>query len=401
MLTRRHFLKALAAMMGGTLLARDPLWQALGQGQRFFIPPTIQHVTEDSATLYFRLGEPTSAGEVIVRQGGEVVQTVPFEAQSVLRQQIRLENLAPSTTYDYQVLVDGAELPVLTDPDPWTNLQFSTPPYDFPIRVGAIGDSGFGDNTTRDIGAAYGAADLDLFLHLGDVVYWMYQYNNDHFMNWHVKYFQPFREILRRVPHYATYGNHEGDGPARLDGWPSYFWMFPPFDEVNHEGARHWYSFDYNGIQFISLNSQLFYSFPDIRNAQEEFLDAQLARQDVRYRIVFCHIPPHTSTSVHQWDGMYLAEQWVPKFEAANVALVLNGHAHIYERLLLNGVNYVTAGAGSATTYGQGQRMDHSVTLYTDSSYPILELYEDYIHLTAYQADGTIIEDVDLAIPGL
>jgi hypothetical protein len=55
-----------------------------------------------------------------------------------------------------------------------------------------------------------------------------------------------------------------------------------------------------------------------------------------------------------------VAENWVPKFEQSNVALVVRGHAHLYERLFKNGVHYLVAGAGSQTIYGQGEILEHS-----------------------------------------
>lgn len=396
---RRTFLKTMAVVAGSTA-AYPALRLAHAQAQQFAIPPTVHHLTENSATIYFWLAQPTQKGILQITANGETVQEIPFTAPlEDLRVQLVVDGLAAATQYEYAVLLDGAVPSVTGLETMWTGLSFRTPPYEWPLRVAAIGDSGFGDTTTRELAAHLAQQNPDLFLHLGDVVYWMHEYDNDPFVNWNIKYFSPFQETLRRAPHYATFGNHEQDGPARvIEGVPSYYWMFPPFDEQQQEGQRLWYSFDYNGIQFISLNSQLFYSLRALHSEQTAWLTERLARTDVLYNIVFCHVSPYTSAAPHQWDGMYIAEQWSPLFEAANVPLVISGHAHVYERLHRNGVNYIVAGSGSSTIYYQGEKLASSQVLWLLPSYPLFEFYEDRIHLTTFNQLGEKIDELDLPL---
>ena len=388
-LNRRRFLAILAASAGGLLGFRR-------QGQRFFIPPTIHHLTENSAIIYFRLAGPTADGLLRLTSDGELVQEVPFDTIDVLRQQITLEGLRPATNYQVQVLVDGVELPLLDDETPWSSLEFTTPPYEFPLRAVALGDSGFGDSTTVALAELMAAQNPHLFLHLGDVVYRMNEYNNDHFVNWQKKYFAPFRPLLERIPHYPTVGNHEYDAPTFLDDIPSYFWMFPPIGPDHYLDTRNWYTFDFNGIQFISLNSQLFFSRAELREMQEAWLDEKLARTDVYYTVVFFHVAPYTSSTPHQWDGVRVGEQWSPKFEANNVPLVMSGHAHVYERLHLNGVNYVIAGAGSNVIYSLGEPQSFSQAFSAQASFPVFDFYQDRIELTAYNVSGEVIDQATL-----
>jgi hypothetical protein len=399
MLNRRTFLKLLA-IIGGGLAASSQIYRLIKAAVPYYaIPPTVHHVTENTATLYFRPSEHTTNGLVKVMKAGELVQEIPFAtAGDVLRVQLVVDGLEPSTTYQYQVLIDGAELALVEDLEPWSNLQFTTPPYEFPLRVAAIGDSGFGDATTAALVDGIVTHNPHLLLHLGDVVYHMNQYNNDHFVNWAHKYFKPFQPLLQRIPHYPTFGNHELDAPAFLDDLPSYYWMFPPFNADNYQGQRMWYSFEVDNIQFLSLNSQLFYSYQSLRDIQEAWLDEKLARQDVLYTVVFFHVAPYTSAAPHQYDGVYVAEQWVPKFEAAKVPLVLSGHAHVYERLQQNDVNYVVAGAGSNVIYNLGERLPHSQQFWSLPSYPIIDLYADHIHLRTYDLQGAVIDEADLIV---
>jgi len=401
-MNRRFFLKMLATLTGGAWgeTALNRTFASVGEGQRFYIPPTIHHVTEAQATLYFRVSEATSNGQVLLNpvDAPDDVRQIPFSATDVLRQQVILDNLNAATTYQYRVQVDDQDLVYLDDETPWGIAEFTTPPYESPFRVVAVGDSGFGHDTSYRLGKLMAEENPHAFFHLGDVVYWMHEYNNDHFLNWKLKYFDMFKPVMQKAPHYATFGNHDQDGATWLDEWPSYYWMFPPFNEDNHEGARSWYAFDYHNIQFVCLNSQLFYSYPNLKNQQTEWLQTKLARDDVDYTVVFYHVTSHTSAAPHQWDGIYSAEQWGPLFEEANVPLVIAGHAHVYERLALNGVHYLVAGAGSDTIYGEGQRLNFSQTFWRIASFPVIDFYPDRIHIRAKDVNGDIFDEVEIPI---
>jgi predicted phosphodiesterase len=393
---RRQFLKTMA--VAGGLSSLPGSWLRLAQDNtpQFFLPPTVQHVTENSAVIYFWLNAPPATGSLLILKEATQVREVALASDTPVHQ-IFVDGLEPATTYQYQVVVNDLEPLLLTGTD-WTGLSFQTPPYEWPLRLTALGDTGFGDDITLRIGKLVAQHDLDLFLHLGDVVYFMHEYDGNTWMNWAKKYFEPFQQTLSRVPHYPTFGNHELDDAAWFDGMPSYFWVFPPYNSDQYEGRRWYSSFDLNGIQFLSLNSQLFYSYASYRNAQEAWLDEKLARPDVQYTVAFFHIPPYTSASLHQWDGLVVAENWMPKFEANHVVLALSGHAHVYERLSQNGVHYLTAGSASSRNYAQGETMPNSRIFLSEPVYPIIELYEDHIHLTSYNINDEVIEDLDLEI---
>ncbi|MCI0714556.1 MAG: metallophosphoesterase, partial [Chloroflexi bacterium] len=310
---------------------------------------------------------------------------------------VRVEDLQPGTNYQYEVVVGNSEPQLLTGKS-WGKGQFRTQPFDFPIKIGALGDTGFGDKVTPELTRLMALHEPDMYLALGDLVYWMHQYDGDVFMNWTQKYFLPFQPVLQQAPHYPTIGNHEYDEAARRDGFPTLNMMFPVFTDENFRGQRSWYDFMINNIHFICVNSQHFYSHGYIRQEQEDWLDAQLARTDSRYKVVFFHVAPFNSGAVHQWDGIYVAETWVPKFEQHNVALVLSGHAHLYERLLKNGVHYIVSGAGSETIYGEGESIEHSLFRYYGPCYPLIELYENKIRVQAFDLENQLIDEAEWEI---
>lgn len=80
---------------------------------------------------------------------------------------------------------------------------------------------------------------------------------------------------------------------------------------------------------------------------QAAWLREQIALSDTTWRVVVFHHPAHTSEQ-NYFPG-YSVMDW--PWQDIGVDLVLNGHAHVYERLYINGVPRVICGLG-----GQSRR---------------------------------------------
>jgi len=66
---------------------------------------------------------------------------------------------------------------------------------------------------------------------------------------------------------------------------------------------------------------------------------------------VIMHVPLFTSSIIHPKDSQPVRQAWHDKFAGAGVPLVLSGHSHNYERLVVDGVTYVVTGGGSSQLY--------------------------------------------------
>jgi acid phosphatase len=110
------------------------------------------------------------------------------------------------------------------------------------------------------------------------------------------------------------------------------------------------------------------------------------------------HAAPYSSSVVHPDDGLPIRYSWNPRFEAANVPLALSGHFHHYERLVANGVTYVVSGGGSATLYAQGEPLPESQVYARKTHFVLLEIYANYIDLTAVSVDGEILDQARIDI---
>jgi len=111
-------------------------------------------------------------------------------------------------------------------------------------------------------------------------------------------------------------GNHEYLTP----GAAGYFDYWG--DAAGPRGTG-WYSFDLGAWHLISLDST------DIATATT-FLDQDLAARDNRCILAFWHHPRFSSSSAHG-NNPAIAPFW-DRLYAAGADVVLNGHAHVYER---------------------------------------------------------------------
>ena len=82
---------------------------------------------------------------------------------------------------------------------------------------------------------------------------------------------------------------------------------------------------------------------------QMRFLRRELASAPEALRIVALHQPLQTA-GVHP-PSEQARRAWAPLFVRGGVALVLQGHNHLYERIEVDGVTYVTTAGGGAPLY--------------------------------------------------
>jgi acid phosphatase len=83
--------------------------------------------------------------------------------------------------------------------------------------------------------------------------------------------------------------------------------------------------------------------------AQLRFIRRRLAAATQPVRIVAFHQPIRTAGPHPPAEAA--RRLWEPLFRRAGVALVLQGHNHLYERLEVDGITYVTTGGGGAQVY--------------------------------------------------
>lgn len=94
-------------------------------------------------------------------------------------------------------------------------------------------------------------------------------------------------------------------------------------------------------------------------SAQARWLRKQLAASTSRWNIVYDHHPPYASDNKH---GPTRYMRW--PFAKWGADAVLSGHAHVYERVMHDGIPYFINGLGGATRYKFARHTDGSVVRY-------------------------------------
>jgi hypothetical protein len=368
-------------------------------GVAYLVPLMAQHLTPHAALLYFHLYSP-SAGYLIYRQlpaASDVWMLHPLEA-GASRHQITLEGLQADTRYEIQVAL-GEDLQSLQAPQlagqPWGPLAVRTPPEGEPsLRIGVIGDSGFGEEITDALIARMAQQNLDFVLHTGDLMY-RPEEESDPPLSYALKFFLPFRALLTRMPVYPALGNHDVDPPTRWEGEPYYYLAFPGFVDpalgaVRAQPGPGWFAFSYGSTQFLVLNSQVFHGEPG-REVETAWLSERLADPVFAATLVVMHVPPFSSGRYGN-DGRASRIDWVPLFEQDSVPLVMAGHDHNYQRLHFNGITYLISGGGSSVLYGQTVQIPGSDVFTRQSHFVLLEIDAGVIHISAIDEEGEVLD---------
>jgi len=372
----------------------------VASGVPYRLPLVVQHVTETTAVLFFELHTAAPGLLIYWPEANPAEQhTVSLPADRSYHQVV-LEGLQPGTSYAAIVGI-GPEASNGEYREPsyrgelWGTVTFTTTanPVEWPLRVGVIGDSGFGEQVTFDLAQDMAASDLDFTVHTGDVVYQMYN-EGDPFESYAFKWYQPLEAILERMPVYPVIGNHDVEESAIWEDVPFYYRVFPPFPDPAFEpsaydGRNMWYAVAYGDVQFLLLDTQVFFSEGG-RAEQEAWIAERLA--DLRFRITIpvMHVPPY-SYGRHAGTGLTV-RGWTTLYEGANVPLVLSGHDHNYERVTINGITYIISGGGSASLYPQTEDMPEGGVFIQQSHWVLLEIYEDRIEVQARGRDGTVLD---------
>ena len=151
------------------------------------------------------------------------------------------------------------------------------------------------------------------------------------------------------IDYYVTIGNHD-----RFYGCDK---SDPLFERGLFEKyiSKSYYSFDHKGWHFIVLNT----SNSIVDEEQKQWLAADLAHIASETPVIISTHVPFLSVYYPALDGRYTStdtfknfkEIW-DMFEGKNLKLVLQGHMHLYEEIKVKGVQFITAGAVSASWWG-------------------------------------------------
>ncbi len=312
--------------------------------------PYLMMPAPRAMTLRWQTAKPGQGRVRFGRTPGKLDQQVT-EASAAEEHELRLQGLEPATRYYYQIenqVAGEAAQTLYSGKDYW----FVTPPLTgkpAPLRFAVLGDPGYAgvmqtevrdalmtwlaENPRPDRALPY----LDLLLTTGDNAY--RSGSNKQFQQ---GFFSPYRTILRNVPIWPAYGNHD----ARR--W-AFFDIFSLPSEAESGGlashTEHYYSFDYANAHFVMLDTTA--SSMTVGSEMLDWLQRDLAATTQKWIIAAFHHPPysrgsHDSDNRRDSGGRMFAmrKNVLPILEAGGADLVLSGHSHMYERSYFSGCHY-------------------------------------------------------------
>ena len=152
-----------------------------------------------------------------------------------------------------------------------------------------------------------------------------------------------------------------------------------------------WYSFVQGPVRVIVLDGN-----QPSSSAQRNFLSRTLrsAREPVRIAVV--HQPPYTA-GIHR-PSIAQQRNFVPLFRRHGVSLVLSGHNHSYERMVVGGVTYIVTGGGGAAEY-PCVRMAPGLRKCTPEHHFLeVDAAPTVVRVRAVRPNGSTIERVDVPV---
>ncbi len=314
---------------------------------------------------------------------------------STVTHAVTLTGLAPGTVYFYRVVSDPD---TLTDGTDWFR---TAPAGQEPFRFVAFGDLGRATPAQVQVASRVEALGADLAILTGDIIY-----EAGEAVNFTPQYFDIYRPTIRRIPFYPSLGNHD---VATLNGQPYLDAFYLPSN--NPAATERYFSFDYSNAHFIALEC-VTENTPQSA-AMLDWLDADLAASNSRWKFVFFHVPIYSNGGVHGSDTVTRA-QLEPIFAARGVDVVFQGHNHYYTRTypisagmavdVAQEPNYVDPGGPVYIVTGGAGRFLHALgavqpfEAFSKSSYhvTVVDLVGDSLAMQAVEPNGAVIDAISI-----
>ena len=310
----------------------------------FVIEPYLQQVNGDS---FHVLWETSLPGKGVVKLGVAEYNVLKprlnflfTEEGSETFHNVTVTGLKADEFYFYQAQTVSEKGDTLDGPV--TPLHI--PDYSrMPVSFAVVGDTQGSPSIWGRLAALIYQECPTFLVHVGDLV----QYG-PHKDDWVDEFFKPARNLLRFCPIYPAIGNHEMNNE----------WFYRYFDLP----APEWfYTIKKGDVLFVFVDTN-----KDILPGSAQFkrLELVLASSPETWKIMVHHHPIYVSGE--SFYGNTWAQRTVhgdpnemhlkKLYETYGVDLVLNGHAHFYERTwpirnervdIENGVTYITTGGGN------------------------------------------------------
>ena len=226
------------------------------------------------------------------------------------------------------------------------------------VTFAAIGDYGSNDANEQDVALLVKSWNPDFIITLGDNNYPDGEAStiDGAIGKYYHEYIAPYRGSYgpgaSTNRFWPSIGNRDWDNQngAKLQPYLDYFTL--PNNERYYDIVR-------GPVHLFALDSDV--DEPDgitSTSVQAQWLKNKLAASTAPWKIVYLHHPPYSSRT--SWPKL----QW--PFAAWGANAVLSGHAHLYERVMKDGIPFITNGLGGDSTGSFNTAIEGSVVRFGD-----------------------------------
>ncbi len=340
-------------------------------------------------------------GAVIYLNGQEVVRSnmpdgaINYLTLPPLTMNLVIENQFHPYQTDTSALVAGTNVLAVelhqsagTSSDTGFDLVMTaiTPGFEATTRFAAIGD--YGQNTPGEGAVANMVSiwDLDYIITLGDNNYpaGALATLDENITAYYSDYIEP---IAGSTHFFPSLGNHDwGEGGVQSITCAGSACTGPYLDYFGLPGNERYYDFIQGPVHFFVLDSDP--REPDgitANSTQGLWLQNALDNSTSPWNVVYFHHPPYSS-GLH---GNTPNLQW--PFKDWGADLVLTGHDHNYERIVVDGLTYIVNGSGGANLRDCEALVPGSQICY-DDDYGAMSITADACHMTlTFVTPGTTV----------
>ena len=195
------------------------------------------------------------------------------------------------------------------------------------FTIATLGDYGSGKPASYEVRDLIDAEGARAVVTLGDNIYYETGFKalvGDLYRKW-----------LSAGVFFPATGNHdysEGRGIALFDRFFAFL-----------DGHR-WYSVSLGPVDFFILDSHQALHHPEVFDAQRRWLEEATSKSSATWKIVVSHHPPHSARSRSQHEFRFPYDQW-------GVSMVMSGHDHTMQHLIVDEVHYVVNGVGGGSLH--------------------------------------------------
>ena len=356
--------------------------------------PFLQSVTTTSAQIVWQTSL-NSTGVVVAGTASNALNLAFASGATASSHAVLLAGLSPGTRYFYQVRswLGSEELSVSPI------FSFRTFSDAGEITFALLGDSGAGTVAQYNVARQIAAADPDLVLHLGDIVYDSFKSGAED-----LRFLSVYRNQMRKVPWFTTMGNHDIDTLERDTAYLAA--MTLPTNSTS--GSEHYYSFDHGAAHFVCAFVPDYKFRADFQHlaltngsAQYQWLTNDLARTSKPWKILFLHLPVSTS-SFHAAedqnannisDQKDLQEIILPLASKYGVQIIFNGLDHNFERFApIQGLHRVVSGGGGRSVYSMFHRDETSAQFFARYHFVRAALDTERLRIEAVDEYGEVLD---------